>query len=212
MLFSALQLLKYLFLMGTVLFGTTLLKKCKLSELARKIANVAILLLAMAFFSIPFQELLTFRSADTAFSATVLGDKLADAEGDDSYGAFFRDPRGTYSTVFFYKKDGKYYNCPSENRVLEMSVEEHGVYIDLYCIASTADCYVIIRGYDLDALMVQDTDGTSFRLHQLQTSQDLLTYTMAYVEYCSTDLSSGEEKLYVNEIVIDPTNYEASNS
>ncbi len=201
MLFTILQLSKYLFLMATVIFGTAILKKTKLREKPRKIANAAVVIIAVIFFFIPFKEILTFRSADTAFSAAVLGEKLTESDGNDTCGAFFRDKRGTFSTIFFYKEDGKYRICPSENRLSVWQTEKDGVYLDLYRIDESEDYYLLIRGYT-ESLSVRDSQNTVFETKTLNTSNGALTYTMAHVSYTADDLANGTVSLFVNDILM----------
>ncbi len=182
MLFAALQLAQWLVLMGAVILGTWLLKKVKLSDTARKITNAVIVLLAILFFFIPFDEILTFRTSDTAFSATVLGEALAEDEGEMTHGVFFRDKRGTYSTVFFYQEDGRYHKCAAGNRETLLTKEQDGIYVDVYHIAETEDDYILVRGFT-EALVVTDSAGTVFETGTLETSSGTLRFAMACIPY-----------------------------
>ncbi len=193
MLFAVLQLFRYLFLMGVVIFGTMLLKKTKLAEKTRKIANAVLVIIAVAFFFIPYKEILTFRSPETAFSATVLGDELMMAEGEETVGYFFRDPRGTFSTVFYYEEDGRYRMCASEDRKTYMTTQQNDVYVDLYRIGETDDCYILIRGY-VPALMISAKFGNTFETKSFRTSEGLLYYSLARIS-CKYDR---DLNLYVN--------------
>ncbi len=182
MLFAVIKLCKYLLLMGTVIFGTMIFKKMKISEKARKIASTSVVIFAVILFFVPFDEIITFGSSDTAFAGTVLGDQIAEAEGEKSHGVFFRDKRGTYSTVFFYKEDGRYHKCAAENREALASGEVNGIYADVFRIADTEDCYVIVRGYD-SALAVTDSDGSVFDRGELTHSKGTLVCFMAEIDY-----------------------------
>ncbi len=182
MLFAVLKLAKYLILMAAVIFGTALFRKLKLKESARKIAHLALVLGALIFFFIPFDEILTFQTPEKAFSATVFGETLAEDTGNQTTGFFFRDQKGTFSTVFYYEENGRYRMCPSEDRILTASGNENGIYTDLYRIGDTKDAYLLVRGY-VPSLSVQTEKGDSYEVKTIQTSQGTLFYLFAFVEY-----------------------------
>ncbi len=181
--------------MGSVLLGTFLFKKLKLKDTSKKIAHTALVILAIIFFFIPFDEIMTFSSPETAFSATVLGEELAMTEGEDTVGFFFRDKRGTFSTVFYYKENGRYRMCPSEDRTLVTSAVSNDVYIDVYRIGKTHDHYTLVRGY-VPALTIRDRYGNTYETDHINTSQGSLYYSLAKIQY---DYDK-ESYLHINEI------------
>ncbi len=181
MLFAIIQLSQWLILMAAVIVGTWALKKMKLPEKTQKPAGILIVVLAIVFFFIPFDEILTFKTSETAFKGTVLGDELMEDSGEMTHGVFFRDKRGTYSTVFFYYENGRYHKCAAENRETLITGEENGIYADIYHIAGTEDEYLLVRGFSPLSPVIYGEEALP--VETMQTSSGILYYSMACIDY-----------------------------
>lgn len=197
MIFAFLQMLQWLALMLAVVLMALVFKKLNVSEKKAKILKPIIVIFVLLFFFVPFDEIITFPTPEKAFSGTVLGDALASAEGEKTCGTFYRDPRGTYSTVFFREKNGRYKKCASEARETVFSTEKDGIYVDIYRIAETGDEYIIVRGF-VEDLGVYDNLSTDFEALTVSTSEGVLLFSMQSIAYDDT------YELYIGEARVTP--------
>ncbi len=197
MLFAFLQMLQWLALMLAVVLMALVFKKLNVSEKKAKILKPVIVIFVLLFFFVPFDEIVSFSTPEKAFSGTVLGDALASAEGETTCGTFYRDPRGTYSTVFFHQNGERYKKCASEARETVFSAEENGIYVDIYRIAETDDAYIIVRGF-VEKLDIHDNLSTDFEVLSASTSEGKLLLSMQSIAYDDT------YELYIGETRVTP--------
>ncbi|MBQ9747686.1 MAG: hypothetical protein IJV98_02765 [Clostridia bacterium] len=179
MLFSFLRMLLWVMLMVAVVISSVVLNKLKIVQKHKILKFIPVILVLILFF-VPFEEMLTFSSPDTAFSGTTVGTPLATAAHEESYGFFYKDRRGSYSVVFFSETDGRYKKY-AEDEIAQIQLgEANGATVELFRMADTGERYLLIWAPS-DTLTVEDSLGTAFAVGRSGSDAHPVSFTLAAI-------------------------------
>ncbi len=179
MLFSILRAVLWILLMGTVVLSTLVLNKLKIVQKFKILKFIPVVIVLVLFF-VPFEEMISFSSPDTAFSGTTIGTPLVSTAHGESHGFFFKDKLGKYTVVFFTQTDGKYKKCAEDENELVFSEQKNGVTVELLRAANTDDLYLLLFA-TADGFTAEDTLGTEFEIKRAVSEKSAVSYAMAAI-------------------------------
>ncbi len=184
MLFTFLRMLLWVLLMAAVVLSTLVLGKLKIVQEKKggKYLKLIPVVLVLVLFFVPFEEMLTFSSPDTAFSGTTIGTPLLSASHEESHGFFYKDRRGKYSVVFFTETDGRYKKCDEDAQEMVFSETRDGVSVELFHMKDTDEYYLLVWSPS-ETLSVSDVHGTDFAVKKEGNAKNPVSFTMAAIDF-----------------------------
>lgn len=170
--YYVLRAAQFLLLMGAVVLSTTVLDKLKIVQKHKFIKFIPVVLTLILFF-VPFEEMLTFSSKEAAFSGTVLGTPIAEAEQEESFGVFYKDKRDRYYVAFYTMENGRYRKCGDDDLEKPYSENADGISTEIFCLNETSERYLFVWTSG-EVLSVSDESGNVFETQREKSATFIL--------------------------------------